>query len=274
MRDIKGKVALVTGAGSGIGRETALALARQGAILILCDTNAGSLATVQAEIDRISRCLLAERVDVSSAEAMALFAERVHAQVPAVDILVNNAGVAVVGSMLTTSLEDWRWIVGVNFWGVVHGCHFFVPNMVRRGQGGHVVNVSSMLGFNPSPDIVAYTATKFSVFGMSLCLVEDLRPHGIDVSVVCPGMVRTQIIESARITGYENPEQMRARVLRFYTKRNYGPERVARALVRAIERRRTIVVVSPEARFAYLFNRIWPTGNRVFWRWAKEWIEG
>lgn len=273
MRDIAGKVALVTGAGSGIGRETALALAREGAQLIVCDIKADSLDTVRSEIGAVGTCLLAERLDVSSLNAMRAFADNVHAIVPAVDILVNNAGVGLMGTILSTSYEDWQWIIGINLWGVIHGCHLFTPKMAERGTGGHVVNVSSLLGFSPSPDIAGYSTAKFGVYGLSMCMRSDLKEHNIGVSVICPGIVNTNITRDARITGQDDPEQMREKAMTFYKKRNYGPEKVARAIVNAIKRNKAIVPVSPESWFAYWFNRIWPAGNRAFWRWTTKMIE-
>ncbi len=273
MRDISGKIALVTGAGSGIGRETALALAREGAQVIVCDVNADSLETVRREIDGVGTCLLAERVDVSSIDEMRAFADKVHAAVPAVDILVNNAGVGLVGTILSTSYEDWQWIIGINLWGVIHGCHLFTPKMVERGKGGHVVNVSSMLGFNSSPDIAGYSTAKFGVLGLSMCMRSDLLEHSIGVSAICPGIINTNIAKTARIKGHDNAEQLRDKVVRFYGKRNYSPEKVARAIVKAIKRNKAIVPVSPESWFGYIFNRIWPAGNRAFWNWATKQIE-
>lgn len=273
MRDIKGKVALVTGAGSGIGRETALALAREGAKLILCDINADTLESVRREVDDISECLLADRVDVSSIVSMRAFADKVHLTVPAVDILVNNAGVGLVGTILTTSYEDWQWIIGINLWGVIHGCHLFVPKMAERGAGGQVVNVSSLLGFSAGVDITGYSTAKFGVFGLSMCMRCDLKQHNIGVSVICPGIINTNITRDTRIAGHDDVEQLRTRFVSFYNKRNYGPEKVARAIVKAIKKNTAIVPVSPESWFGYLLNRLWPAGNRAFWSWTARMIE-
>ncbi|MBM3289031.1 MAG: SDR family NAD(P)-dependent oxidoreductase, partial [Candidatus Hydrogenedentes bacterium] len=211
--------------------------------------------------------------DVSSIDEMRAFADNAHALVPAVDILVNNAGVGLVGTILSTTYEDWQWIVGINLWGVIHGCHLFTPKMAARGAGGHVVNVSSMLGFNPTPDIVGYSTAKFGVFGLSMCMRSDLKEHRIGVSVVCPGIVNTNITKTARITGHDNADQLRSKVIAFYNKRNYGPEKVARAIVKAIQRNTAIVPVSPESWLGYGLNRLWPAANRALWRWTAKMIE-
>ena len=135
---LRDRTALVTGAGSGIGRASALAFARRGANLALCDVNEGGLAETEVEARKLGVDVLCQRVDVASAEQMQAFAAAVHARVEAVDVLMNNAGVGLGGGVLETSLEDWHWIVDINLFGVVHGIHHFVPAMVRRGRGGHV----------------------------------------------------------------------------------------------------------------------------------------
>lgn len=273
MRDFKGKVALVTGAGGGIGREIALALAREGAKLAVCDNREDALRAVEREIAGVSECLLAKCVDVSDYEAMQSLAQRVHDRVPAVDLLVNNAGVGMVGTIVTTPIEDWRWIIGINLWGVIHGCQSFVPNMVNRGQGGHVVNVASMVAYSPSVDIAAYATAKFGVLGLSLCMRCDLAEHNIGVTAVCPGIINTDITRTSPIHGHNDAENLRRRVARFYSRRNYTPKRVARGILKAVRRNRAVAPISPEAWFAYGLTRLWPSANRALWSWTVKRIE-
>jgi len=274
MREIRGKVASVTGAASGIGRETSLALAREGARLIVCDVNESGLASVREEIASISECLLAERVDVSDFDQMKAFADRVHAIVPHVDILVNNAGVGLMGDILTTTIDDWRWIISINLWGAIHGSHLFVPRMVENNAHGHVVNVSSMLGFSVSPLVVGYTTAKFGVMGLTLCMRQDLRPYGIGVSAICPGVINTNIIRGTRVRGVPDEDKTRAHVLRAYIKRNFGPDRVAKAIVRAIKHNQAIAPVTIESKFAYYLNRIWPAAARAMLRFSARGLTG
>ena len=266
LHSLAGKRALVTGAASGIGRATALALADQGAELFLCDVNEAGLRDVEREVGARSRCLLARCVDVASRDRMRAFADEVHALVPALDVLVNNAGVGLSGGILTTTLDDWDWVLSINLKGVVHGCHFFVPKMVERGQGGYVVNVSSMAGYFGAPDMLGYVTSKFGVFGLSESLREELRPHGIGVAVICPGIVDTDIIRTTRMRTAPglDPERVRARVSTLYQKRNFTPARVAEAVVRAVRSGREVVPVTAEAWVFYLTSRLVPAlGHRL-----------
>jgi NAD(P)-dependent dehydrogenase (short-subunit alcohol dehydrogenase family) len=258
VRSLAGKTALVTGAASGIGREIALALARRGADLALCDLNEAGLAETEAAARALGREVLARRVDVASAEAMRAFADAVHERTPGVDLLVNNAGVALAARVLETSLEDWQWIVGVNVFGVVHGCHFFLPAMVKRGAGGHVVIVASAAGFAAGEPLAAYCTTKFAVLGLAESLAGELRPHGIGVTAVCPGLIDTPITRSAKLRGvYDDPE-VRERMVEGYRRRGYGPERVARNVLKAIQRGRLVAPISPEAWVLYYLKRFAP----------------
>ena len=271
MKELLGKVALVTGAASGIGRATALALARDGARLIVCDVDGQGLDEAAAELGTQGACLLAQRVDVSRRDEMAAFAARVHDTLPGVDVLVNSAGVYLVGGLLDLSLDDWDWALSVNLWGVIHACHYFVPPMAGRGAGGHVVNLASMYGFWPSPGVAGYLTSKFGVFGFSESLREDLRGAGIGVSTVCPGVINTGIIRNMRIRSAAGEAQgLRHELEQAYARRNYGPEKVADAVVQAIRRNRKLVLVSPEAQLMYRLERWCPRLSRLIARAAAK----
>ena len=263
MRNLSGKVAVITGAGSGIGRATALALARKGVRLVVCDIDQGGLEKLNAELASIGATVAAHRVDVSDRVAMKAFADAVHAECEAIDILVNCAGVYVAGRATNLSLEDWDWVLSINLWGTILACHYFVPPMVQRAKGGHVVNLASMYGFWPSPCVIGYLTSKFAVFGFSQALREDLRPYGIGVSAICPGMVRTGIVRNMRIrTAPGEEDSVRSALERSYRQRDYGPENVARAVVRAIRRNRGLVLVSPESRIMHQLERFLPRLSR------------
>jgi NADP-dependent 3-hydroxy acid dehydrogenase YdfG len=189
---------VVTGAGSGIGRATALAFAQHGARIAACDVDQPRLDALAAELG--DRALVVRRVDVADRAQMAAFADAVHAAVPAADVVVNNAGVAVGGNFVDVGLDDWDWLLGVNLRGVVHGCHFFVRPMVAR-RTGHIVNISSIFGIFPAPNCTAYVASKFAVLGFSQSLRTELAPHGVGVTAICPGMIATAIAADSRMAG-------------------------------------------------------------------------
>jgi NAD(P)-dependent dehydrogenase (short-subunit alcohol dehydrogenase family) len=256
--NLQGRNVLVTGAGSGIGRETALLAAHRGADLVICDVAEAGLAEVEASARALGRRVLTSVVDVADRDQMRGFADVVHAEVGPVDLLVNNAGVGLAARFLDTELEDWDWIVAINIMGVVHGCHFFVPKMVERGAGGHVVNLSSMAGFFATPALVAYSATKFAVLGLSEALRAELQPHGIGVTAICPGIINTPITVSALARGPADDPDVRERLVRLYARRNYGPDRVARNILKAVDRNRAVAPVAVEAWVAYALTRVSP----------------
>jgi NAD(P)-dependent dehydrogenase (short-subunit alcohol dehydrogenase family) len=266
VRDLCGRTALVTGAASGIGRETALACARRGASLVICDVDEAGLAETEEEIRGLGRDVLAQRVDVARREEVGALAEAVHERVQAVDLLVNNAGVGLGGLFLDTPLEDWEWIAQINLFGVIHGCHFFLPPMVKAGRGGHVVNVASAAAYAPLPAQSAYATTKFAVLGLSECLRAELAQHGIGVTAVCPGFIDTSIVETSRLRGAVAAPENRRRTLAFYRRRNYGPERVAGNILKAVQRNRAVAPISPEAWLMHYGMRLVPG----LFRWTNR----
>jgi NAD(P)-dependent dehydrogenase (short-subunit alcohol dehydrogenase family) len=266
VEQMDGRTVLVTGAGSGIGRETALLCASRGADLILCDVDDAGLEGTASAARAHGREVLARRVDVADRGAMQAFADAVHERVEALDLLVNNAGVGLGANFLDTELEDWDWIVPINVMGVVHGCHMFIPRMVARGRPGHVVNLSSAAGYFANPGLSAYSTTKFAVLGLSEALRVELRPHGIGVTAVCPGLINTPITRTSRMRGGAAEEQARARVIKLYERRNYGPDRVAQRILRAVARDRAVMPVTAEAWAMYVLTRAAPPLARLLSR--------
>jgi len=192
------RVAVVTGAASGIGRALAIALAAEGARLVVADVDEGGMAATAAEIAARGGAVLAVNTDVAQFAQVRALADRAFARFGAVHILCNNAGVVVHGGLETATHQDWEWLIGVNLWGVIHGLEAFLPRMIAQRQGGHVVNTASMAGLIASQGLGIYNTTKYAVVGLSETLVKDLRPYGIGVSVLCPMGVATRIREAAR----------------------------------------------------------------------------
>jgi len=262
---LDGQLALVTGAGSGIGRASAAALAAQGAHVLCVDLDGDAAERTAGEVGGS-----AYRLDVGDGEATDGLARRVLAEHGVPDLVMANAGVGLSGSFLETSVEDWRRVLDVNLWGVIHTLRAFLPAMVDRGEGGHVVVTASAAGIVPLPSLPAYGTTKAGVLMLAQCLAAELAPAGIGVSAICPGFVHTNITATARFAGTDQEEQRRrqARASAAYQRRGYGPERVAAAVVRAVVDNRLVVPVTPEARVGSLGVRYLPSTTRALARWV------
>ncbi len=200
MREFRGRVAVVTGAASGIGRAMAGRFAREGMRIVLADVEQAALDRAERELSDGGAEMLAVRVDVSKPEQVQELARRTVEWFGGVHVVCNNAGVGGGGAVWQQPLDDWRWVLGVNLWGVIHGVHAFVPIMLERGEEGHIVNTASMAGLLAGPGMGSYNVSKFGVVALSETLHHELKAAGgkVKVSVLCPGWVNTQIDNSGR----------------------------------------------------------------------------
>jgi NAD(P)-dependent dehydrogenase (short-subunit alcohol dehydrogenase family) len=255
MRELGGKIAVVTGAASGIGRSLATRFAREGMKVALADVEEGPLAAVAAELTASGAEVLTVRVDVSKADEVAALAERTFDRFGAVHVLCNNAGVGGgAGPLWTLTEADWQWTLGVNLWGVVHGIRAFVPRMIAQGEG-HVVNTASVAGLLAPQLMGPYVATKHAVVALSEVLARDLEMIGspLRVSALCPGFVKTRIAESDRNrpAHLTNPARedgggLGGELIKGLVAAGTSPDDVAEHVVTAIREARFYVLPHPE----------------------------
>lgn len=198
MESFRERIGVVTGGASGIGRALALALAREGARVVVADLDEGGLDEVVGTIRAGGGEALAVRTDVSDRAQVQGLAARAFERFGAVHVLCNNAGVATWGGLETATHRDWQWVLGVNLWGVIHGVEAFVPRMIASGQPGHILNTASMAGLVATQGLGVYNTSKYAVVGLSETLVKDLKPYRIGVSVLCPMGVATRIHDGER----------------------------------------------------------------------------
>src|SRR5215468_11244535 len=262
------KLVVVTGAGSGIGRATALGFAANGATIVAADLDLAAATSASELITARGGTAHARQVDVSAAADMERFASWVRTELGVPDVVVNNAGIAIVGPLLAHTEEDWQRIIGVNLLGVVRGCRLFGTQMAERGRGGHLVNIASAAAYAPSASLPAYAATKAAVRMLSECLRAELASSGIGVTAICPGFTSTPIARSARYVGLsaEEEEQVRENSVRALRRRRFPPEKVALAVLRAVLRDQPVVPVNAEARVTYALSRLAPGTLRALAR--------
>ncbi len=256
VKALSGKRCFVTGAASGIGRATALAAARRGADLCLTDIDAEGLdrtaALARAAGDRVSHV---KAIDIRDHDAVVALAMEIEAAHGSMDVVMNVAGVSTWGTIETLRHSDWQRMIDVNLVGPINVLEAFVPAMIAAGRGGHVVNVSSAAGLFGLPWHAAYSASKFGLRGVSEVLRFDLRRHGIGVSLVCPGGVRTPLVETVNIVGVD-PESPQIRKLKErFEKRAVSPEHVAEKILEGIEKDRYLVFTSRDIQIGHWVQR-------------------
>jgi NAD(P)-dependent dehydrogenase (short-subunit alcohol dehydrogenase family) len=198
---------------------------------------------------------LARAADVSDYDAIRTLAGEVHADHGSMDIVMNIAGISIWGTVDKLQHDHWRRLVDINLMGPIHVIECFVPAMIEAGRGGHLVNVSSAAGLFGLPWHAAYSATKFGLRGVSEVLRFDLRRHGIGVTLVCPGPVRTPLVGTVEIVGVDRDNPRFSKLVALFERRAVSPESAAKSILRGVERNRYMVYTSPETRIGYFFQR-------------------
>ncbi|MET1076409.1 MAG: SDR family NAD(P)-dependent oxidoreductase [Pseudomonas sp.] len=263
MKSFENKVAAITGAGSGIGRALAYALARQGCHLALADVNQDGLAETATQARTLGVNVTEQRLDVADREAMQTWADQVVHDHGRVNLIFNNAGVAQGGTVEGNDYDEYEWVMSINFWGVVHGTKAFLPHLKASGLG-HVVNVSSVFGLFAQPGMSAYNASKFAVRGFTESLRQelDLANGGVSASCVHPGGIKTNIANTARmnasllqITG-QDAEQARRQFTDQFLRTS--PEQAARVILRGVLANRRRILIGADARLLDGVQRLLP----------------
>ncbi|WP_239648062.1 SDR family oxidoreductase [Nocardiopsis ganjiahuensis] len=263
-----GQVAVITGAGSGIGRCLAFELAERGARIVAVDIDAPAAERTAELCSMITPGSGARRVDVTDSDAVNELAAWVRDEYGVPDMVVNNAGIGVAGPFLEAGTEDLKRVVDINLWGVINGVRAFAPMMVESGGGGRIVNTASAAAYLPSRMYGAYSATKAAVLGLSRSLRGELAAQGVSVTAVCPGLVATGIITNARVSGMGEVSRTKDRLNRLYRLRGYTPEKAARRIADAVESDPEIVPVTGEAHIGLALSRLSPAAIRGYARLA------
>jgi len=259
MKELKGKVAAVTGAASGLGRSMALAFAAEGMDLALADVDEVNLSSVQDEVLAKGVRAITLKVDVSNAQQLEIFRDQTLTRLGGVHVVCNNAGVSPLGAVWENSPADWQWILGVNLWGVIHGVRAFTPHLIKQDEG-HIVNTASVAGLISPPGSGAYNVTKHGVVALSESLYHDLRERNskVGVSVLCPAYVPTGIVDSERNRPKDLPLSTKseatlareAMLRKAVTSGKVSADQVAQAVVAAIRDERFYILTHPRIKGA------------------------
>ena len=257
------KVAIVTGAGSGIGRALGEALSRRGARVILADVNQRSVEDAAELFSKAGHHAEAVQLDVSLFEAARELVEQIATKYGRLDYIFNNAGIAVGGEVRDCSIDDWRNVLNVNLFGVVNGVAAAFPLMVEQGYG-HIINTASIEGLIPFPGSVSYVASKYGVVGLSNALRIEGVDLGVKVSVVCPGYIKTPIFHTSKMIKIDRQKMLE------YLPERFGitPEKCALVILRGVERNKPIIVVTALAKILWLLHRINP--GWILWMMRRK----
>lgn len=251
--EYRDKLAVVTGAGSGIGRALALDLAGRGARLAISDVNTDTLADTVSACERAGAKVSSRRLDVANREEFLSYADDVVGEMGEVNLVVNNAGVALMATVEEMEWEDFEWLMGINFWGMVHGSKAFLPSLIASGDG-HLVNISSVFGFVGIPTQSAYNASKFAIRGFTEALRQEMliAGHPVAVSCVHPGGIKTNIARDARASDERNATRDKEKDAADFAKvARTTPEQAAKIILRGVDKKKAKILVGPDA---YLFD--------------------
>jgi NAD(P)-dependent dehydrogenase (short-subunit alcohol dehydrogenase family) len=252
----RGSAAVITGAGSGIGAAFAKELAHRGGRVMCSDVDETAARATADAIIADGGAASSLRCDVSRIDDVRLLAKEAQAWLGGPPTLViNNAGVAAGGTAIgESSIEDWNWVLDVNLWGPIHGCHVFAPILREAGQPGGIINVASAAAFGAAPGMAAYNVSKAGVLSLSETLAAEMSGTGVNVTVLCPTFVKTNIVESGRIT--DSSTQLADRLMRWF---GFSPQRVARMCLDTMDRGGLYCMPQPDARIGWGIKRFTPT---------------
>ena len=257
MNTFSDKKIVITGAASGIGKALAIKFTNEGAHLILSDIDKVKLKQTQSEIESMGNACHCYSIDVTSYASMVDFANQVINSHGDIDILINNAGVSLMDRITDTDLNDFRWLMEINFWGVVHGVKAFLPSLMRR-EKAHIVNLSSILGLMSMPGQAAYNSSKFAVKGFTEALKMELSGTAIKVSCVHPGGVKTNIAKDARV-GKVITSASRTRLIDEFNKLSYTTaEQAADQIIKGMKQGKRRIIVGIDAKIADVLVRLFP----------------